>query len=180
MIIAFTGHRPEKLGGYGPSAVQDDVRRRIRNALADLRPSHAISGMALGVDQWAAEECDAAGIPWTAAIPFKGQESQWPAASQRRYRDLLGWATRIHVVSPGGYTREKMQDRNRWMVDNCDLLIAVWDGSDGGTANCYRYAKSIGRRIARINPLRRSPQATGTTEESTISTGFHDHPQVSR
>lgn len=152
MIVAFTGHRPEKLGGYGPSAIQEDVRRRIRAALAHLKPAHAISGMALGVDQWAAEECDAVGIPWTAAVPFIGQESRWTREAQRHYRDLLGWATRTVIVSPGGYQREKMQIRNRWMVNNCDVLIAVWDGSDGGTANCYRYAKSVGRRVARIDP----------------------------
>ncbi len=38
------------------------------------------------------------------------------------------------------------------MVNNCDMLIAVWDGSDGGTANCVKYAQSKGVDIRIINP----------------------------
>jgi uncharacterized phage-like protein YoqJ len=43
-----------------------------------------------------------------------------------------------------------LQKRNEWMVDHCDLLIAVWDGSEGGTANCVRYARHHERQIKRL------------------------------
>lgn len=108
--------------------------------------------MALGVDQWAAEICTDLGIPWTAAVPFEGQERKWPSASQQKYRALISKASSIHIVCDPGYAPWKMQARNEWMVDRCGLLIAVWDGTDGGTANCVRYAESVGRRIERINP----------------------------
>lgn len=110
----------------------------------------AISGMALGVDQWAAETCVALGIPFTAAIPFEGQESKWPWRAQRHYRELLEMAEERVVVCPGDYRPFKLQKRNEWMVDNCTLLIAVWDGSPGGTANCVRYATSIERPIKKL------------------------------
>ena len=45
-----------------------------------------------------------------------------------------------------------MQKRNEEMVDRCDLLIGVWDGSKGGTYNCINYAIDHGREIVRINP----------------------------
>ena len=45
-----------------------------------------------------------------------------------------------------------MQIRNQWMVDNCELLIAVFDGTSGGTANCVNYAKSIRKNTVVINP----------------------------
>jgi hypothetical protein len=38
------------------------------------------------------------------------------------------------------------------MVDNSDLLIAVWDGSSGGTSNCVSYATIKGKQIIRIDP----------------------------
>lgn len=161
MIVAFTGHRPDKLGGYGPSPTQDRVRQAIRNTLTgppplpqsiERRVTAAISGMALGVDQWAAEICVELGIPFTAAVPFVGQERRWPEDSQRRYQLLLQKAYNIVVVSPGGYHPWKMQARNEWMVKNSDVLLAVWDGSGGGTANCVRYAQEVGRAIWRIDP----------------------------
>lgn len=155
MKIAFTGHRPDKLGGYGPSATQERVRSAIRKALSERRDEieAVISGMALGVDQWAAEESLALNIPLIAAVPFAGQESVWPEQSQLRFRDLLSKASRVEIVCEGGYARWKMQRRNEWMVDHCDLLVAVWDGTTGGTANCVKYASKVGRDVLRINPV---------------------------
>lgn len=94
------------------------------------------------------------GIPITAAVPFAGQESQWPAASQKLYRDLLAKAARVEVVSSGGYAASKMQRRNEWMVDHCDRLLAVWDGTPGGTANCIGYALAKRKPITYITIAR--------------------------
>lgn len=152
--MAFTGHRPEKLGGYGPSRLQWAVRGALREALLALNPSLCISGMALGVDQWAAEACLELDIPFVAAVPFAGQESRWPAESQRHYHELLKRAWRVHVVSGGGYAPEKMHTRNEWMVDHCNTLVSVWNGSSGGTNNCREYAVKQEREIYWIDPRR--------------------------
>jgi len=45
-----------------------------------------------------------------------------------------------------------MNERNIWMVDNCDFLISVWDGTSGGTKNCVDYAISKKKDIIRIDP----------------------------
>ena len=46
-----------------------------------------------------------------------------------------------------------MQIRNRWMVDNSDLVLAVFDGKkEGGTWNCVKYAKSKNKEIVVIKP----------------------------
>ena len=152
LIVAFTGHRPQKLGGFGESLLQMWVRVKLREALVDLQPTEAISGMALGVDQWAAEICVELGIPFIAAVPCDGQEQTWPPPSQRRYHDLLKKAAHVEIVCPGPYESWKMQRRNEWMVDNADVVIAVWDGSSGGTANCARYAQKQKKIIRRIDP----------------------------
>ncbi len=153
MIVAFTGHRPDKLGGYKlPNDTYIKVCRDIDWLLKELNPEKVISGMALGVDQWAAHIAYKLGIPFVAAIPFEGQEMAWPEASQKTYRILRKLASEEVIVSPGGYSADKMQVRNIWMVDNCDSLIAVWDGSKGGTGNCVEYAKSVNRKIYQIDP----------------------------
>jgi uncharacterized phage-like protein YoqJ len=153
-VVAFTGHRPNKLGGYRiPNPTFTAVTEQIRSALEDLKPTQAISGMALGVDQWAAQICIELDIPFIAAVPFEGQEKVWPEASKKTYQELLDKAERIVVVTPGKYDAWKMQKRNEWMVDHCDVLIAVWNGDLlGGTSNCVAYAKSVGKEIIRITP----------------------------
>jgi uncharacterized phage-like protein YoqJ len=152
MIVAFTGHRPAKLGGYKDNPLQQKIRKAIEDTLLKLKPEKAISGMALGVDQWAAEICLKLEIPFLAAVPFVGQESVWPKESQEKYRELLRKADSIFIVSPAPYAAWKLQKRNEWMVDHCDKLIAIWDGTAGGTGNCVEYAKKIGREVYRIDP----------------------------
>lgn len=153
MIVSFTGHRPEEISGYGGGLCQDWVIQQLNNILYLTKPSLAISGMALGVDQWAAANCTYLNIPWIAAIPFVGQEKVWPPESQDQYWRILKNAKEVKIVSEGGYSPEKMQLRNEWMVDNSDLVIAVWNGvPKGGTANCVRYAELVKKPILRIDP----------------------------
>lgn len=141
IIVAGTGHRPQKLGGFGP-----DIGRRLLALvmpwLAENRPDEVISGMALGYDQALAEAAIHLGIPVTAAVPFDGQEARWPDAARARYRSILAKASRLVVVSPGGYAAAKLFTRNEWMVDQCTMLLALFDGSPaGGTAAAIDYAQ---------------------------------------
>lgn len=142
MILAATGHRPDKLGGYC-----DDVRRRLialaAGHLTAVRPDRVISGMALGWDQAVAEAALQIAIPLIAAVPFVGQERRWPPESQRRYLGLIERAEAVEIVCdfPGA---KAMQLRNEWMVDHADEVVALWNGSWGGTFNCLAYARRRG------------------------------------
>lgn len=152
MIVAFTGHRPSKIGFWDP--LHPDVlrvRKALRDALARNWPLYAISGMALGVDTWAAETCVEMGIPFVAALPCDDWGSQWALPSRERYQALLGKAKEIVIVSPGPYKPWKNQRRNEWMVDHCSRLFAVHDGSQsGGTYNCLVYAAEVRREVVRL------------------------------
>jgi len=55
------------------------------------------------------------------------------------------------MVHDGPYNSTCMQDRNEWMVDHCHALVAVWNGTGGGTANCVGYAKRVGKPIVMID-----------------------------
>ncbi len=171
MIVAFSGHRPQKVGGYGDTPLRRAITSALRNILVELRPTLAISGMALGVDQWAAQLCIDLSIPFDAYVPFNGQESRWPDASKREYLALLRKARKIRVIA-NAYSNAAFQRRNEAMVDDCDVLVAVWDGSAGGTANCVRYAEGAAQRRAcnGFGPLtieRIDPRTLSTTGDTT-------------
>lgn len=164
MIVAGTGHRPQKLGGYGPNPLARAISTRIGEELDRLRPERVISGMALGVDQWLAWLAVRRGIPFTAALPFTGQFTKWSQEQKEKYGQLLELCSaevdtslghacdRCHRTDWRNQMRHLYQVRNEWMVDRCTVLIAVWDGSNSGTGNCVRYAENVGRPLVRINP----------------------------
>ncbi len=142
MIVAATGHRPDKLGGHS-----DRTRLALGGLateyLAMTRPDKVVSGMALGWDQTVAAACVALDIPFIAAVPFEGQERTWPAEAQTRYRWLLTQAESVEIVCDYNSTKA-FQVRNEWMVDRADRMAALWDGSWGGTFNCVKYAEKRG------------------------------------
>ncbi len=154
MIIAGTGHRPQKLGGFKlPNPTYNYVCQQIEKHFLELKPEKVISGMALGYDQWLAVIAIKLKISLIAAVPFEGQEKAWNAESQTIYKKILSKASEVVIVSDGGYANWKMQVRNEWMVNHADLMLACYDGSAGGTANCINYAKKIGKELIIINPL---------------------------
>ena len=148
MIVAGTGHRPDKMGGYSDKVFCGLVDL-ARTWLNDARPKRVISGMALGWDQALAQATLDLGIPLIAAVPFNGFEGRWPFSSQKKMWRLLDLADEVHIVHPypGSVA---LQIRNEWMADRAHLMLALWDGSWGGTFNCIRYAEKIGRPIENL------------------------------
>jgi uncharacterized phage-like protein YoqJ len=155
MIVAITGHRPNKLGNEwnidGP--ISEKIKKALKRVLSNVEPTRMISGMALGVDTiWALLALEK-GIPLTAAIPCKNHSSKWTKSNQDVYNSILtNPLTTVHIVSDEEYNDTCMQNRNIFMVDNSDLLVAVWNETAGGTANCVNYAKKQNKRILPINP----------------------------
>lgn len=143
LVWSFTGHRPDKIGndvaGLYPHAMA--IRLWFRDLIKLWTPKEAYVGMAMGVDTWAAEECIRADIPYVASIPFEGFDKAWPAASRNHLQWLLLRAKEIVIVSTGTYRPYFYQQRNQFMVDNSQQLIAVWNGTKGGTWNCINYAR---------------------------------------
>jgi uncharacterized phage-like protein YoqJ len=176
MIIAATGHRPHKLGGYG----SDTHKRLLRLARSYLeqqeKPEAIISGMALGWDMaWAMAglELD---IPLIAAVPFDGQESRWPREEQRVYQRLLARASEVQVINPGSYAPEKFERRNEWMVDAAPRVAALWSGAPGGTARCVAYADSQQKPVDNLWPLWRSPGLAPAPQTANGAEAFSVRP----
>ncbi len=86
------------------------------------------------------EEAMKLNIPVLAAIPCLEQDKFWAPASRVRYHEMLGKVQAVEYVTKEPYKKHVMQTRNMWMVDRAAMLIAIFAGSPGGTANCVKYA----------------------------------------
>ena len=139
----FTGHRPENLDKPEDDVIEG-LKKEIRTAPADGFRTF-ISGMARGVDLWAAEIVLAlrdkgAEIRLICASPYRGFESRWSRDWQERYRRVMEQADLVRFICPG-YSRDCFQRRNQWMVDHSARVIAVYNGQPSGTRNTVEYAR---------------------------------------
>lgn len=140
--VCFTGHRPEKLTRF-EWLIKRDLEKQIRQAIADGL-NVFITGMARGVDIWAAEivlKLRDAGQPvkLMCACPYDGFEQGWSRDWQERYTAILAAADYVKYVCPG-YSRSCFQIRNEWMVNHAARVIAVFNNTPSGTMNTIEYA----------------------------------------
>lgn len=159
---SFTGHRPEKLHGYNPRTEGNnkmllELRKIIIDHIENKDVSIFITGMALGIDMWAARIVLALKgsypqLQLVAAVPCKNHSSKWIKSSQDEWQGIIDKCDHVHYVSDEDYTHWCMQVRNEWMVNNSDYVIGVHDGSKGGTYNCIKYAEKNEKNITRLNP----------------------------
>ena len=160
----FTGHRPQNLP-WGKHE-EDLGCRKTREALA-LAIEYAYQdgyrffycGMARGIDLMAAElvlhsKQFHPDIMLIAAVPCPGQTKGWSMAEIQRYCDILEQcrSEHIQILSPS-HTAQCMMERNRYMVDNSQRVIAVYNGNaSGGTAYTISYALHQCLEIVMIDP----------------------------
>lgn len=151
----FTGHRPEKLR-QSEKEITPLLEMAIRASINDGFVTF-ISGMARGVDIWAAEivlrlRDQGAPIHLICASPYEGFERSWSADWQKRYRRIWAAADYAKFIFPA-YRRDCFQRRNEWMVDHSAQVIAVYNGEPSGTKNTIKYAQA--KDIPVINILSR-------------------------
>lgn len=158
----FTGSRPQNLPcGFHeerPNCVRlkELLRQEIEALITEQSISHFISGMALGVDQWAAEAVlelkkTYPHITLESAIPCETQATKWRVEQQERYFTITSQCDKETMLQRA-YTSDCMQRRNRYMVDSSRIVLAVWNGNAGGTGSTVNYARQLGRTIVCINP----------------------------
>lgn len=161
ITCCFTGHRSQKL----PWRFNEQDERCLQmkeNAKQEIISAinrgyiYFISGMAIGFDMICAElvlelKKQYPQIKLICAIPCKGQEKVWNSLIQKRYNNIIKQADK-KVVLAEKYTPECMLDRNRYMINNSSLCIALFDGKPGGTAKTITYAKENKVKVIEIKP----------------------------
>lgn len=160
MKCCVTGHRPE--GFPFPREADDYQFCSYREMLKDLILSlinegfdYFITGMAKGADLDLAKAVidlrdNFTNIKLEAALPYPIKSTQSPCDSTLEKRYCLKQCN-IKTEVSGAYFRGCMQKRNRYMVDNSDMVIAIWNGEKkGGTWNTIQYAISKNKPVRYI------------------------------
>lgn len=165
-VCSFTGHRPQKLNignEKDPECVH--LKKMLRDEILhtiDQGYTGFISGMAPGTDLWAAEitlnikliyDIWDKDLKLYAAVPFDTQDKYWNDEIKERYYHVLNSCDGIFYIcdesSKSAYLR-----RNDFLVKNASKLIAVYNGSQGGTAYTVEHARKKGLDVSVILPVK--------------------------
>jgi len=157
LTVAIVGHRPDRILN------SERVEQKIGEILDLIRVGlgrHAsgrgslrlVSALAEGADRLAAAAALERGIALEAVLPFPDEEYErdFGDDSRKEFRALLGQAKSVLVLDGAAGRRDKAYEAaGKALLDNCDVLVAVWDGEPargrGGTREVVEEA--VRRRI---------------------------------
>lgn len=144
---AFTGHR--QLGGD----FDRQLLERVTESLIRRGVNTFLCGMARGFDLAAAEivlKLKAAyKIKLVACIPYEGQADYFSSSDRERYFNILEYCDEKKVFAKS-YNRYCMFARDRYMVENCSVLVCYLRKNSGGTYYTVNCAKSAGVKIIEV------------------------------
>ena len=161
-VCMFTGHRPKGLPfGYNErdsrcKKLKKELKKLILNKIKNENVTTFLSGMALGTDMFAAEivlelKRKFRNITLTAVLPCRTQAARWNKEAIARYELILAKCDKI-IVLQDEYTQSCMPKRNLYMVEHSDCIIAVWSGTEGGTATTIRFASERHLPVTVLDP----------------------------
>ncbi|QUE25557.1 DprA-like DNA processing chain A [Microbacterium phage SadLad] len=159
--VMVTGHRAQKI----PAESHDWVKLELERLAIKLRDQHGtqigVSGMALGADIWWAQAVKYAWLDLWAFLPFPQQADRWAPADVALWNEMRSRAA-YEVVTAPEYSVGALFQRNEDMLENSDLVIAVWDPTvtSGGTYATVQSAVRRGLPIVHMHP---HPLAQTTT-----------------
>lgn len=163
-VVGATGHRPQHLQHLvGACRWARDEAARVAVKVRDgYGCTTAISGLALGWDQWWAQAALDAGLDLWVHIPFEGQPDRWTAGDRQAWADLRARATKETVYGTNPVdTRQAtrlLMARNHGMIRNSDAMACLWirDKTTGGTWSAVRRIKTTGMPAIHLDPATRT------------------------
>ena len=152
MTVCFTGHRSI------PDADKEKLSKRIMDEIEKLYDMGArtfIAGGALGFDMLC-ETCVIAlrrlkgDVKLILALPCREQDKNWSEIEKLCLYNIKVMADKVVYVSES-YSSDCMFKRNRYMVDNSDVVICYKDGRlKGGTYYTMKYALDNNKKIINL------------------------------
>lgn len=138
MKITITGHRPPRL-----KENQEVIESWLKKKFEEYRPELVILGMAQGVDQIAAWTCKEYGWNFKAIYAFKRE-----LHPVEKHLTECDYCKEVVFLKEEYSKRSDYIERDRVMVDEGDVVLAVWDGVPiGGTWETIKYAREQGKKV---------------------------------
>jgi len=134
-------------------ALSKQINKLVERGVTDF-----LCGMAQGADLWCAAIVLALrdrnrALKLHCILPCKGQANTWPESYYKHYYHILEQADSIFFVNRE-YHEGCMLERNRFMVENASILLAVYNGTQrSGTGATVNYARKLGREIIIMEPV---------------------------
>jgi len=144
-LLKFEEHNPYYL------ELKAKVKEQTINLIEDLAVIHFISGMDIGVEQYAAEivldlKKIYPKITLEGVLPFETQASKWSEFQRDKYYSIMKRSDK-ETLFQYHYTDDCIKKHNQYIINKSKFVILVCNGVTNRVGKLISYAKSIGRVV---------------------------------
>lgn len=161
-LLAFTGLKPHKMpfGFDEDSPACISLKEMIKKSLIELieneNVTRFISSVSMGIEMICAEivlelKREYPYLELEAAVTHKEQSLLWPDKYRERYDAILEQCVYINLSSDE-YMEGLIEKRNKYMINKCDLILAIWNEKSGVIGDFMSYALKRKKQIIIIDP----------------------------
>jgi hypothetical protein len=201
LSVGIIGHRPNRI----PEDVRPRIAREVAEILAAIRAEaiaaqtrHAhcfatspprlavVTALAEGADRMAIEAALADGFELETPLPFPAHEYEndfESRSAKEAFRSFLGRSRAIlELEGNRGQAGKSYAAAGLVVLDNSDILIAIWDGGAadgrGGTVELIAEAARRGMPVIRVDVTASPPRLhwRGLDDRHTTPMHIDDHP----
>jgi hypothetical protein len=202
LSVGVVGHRPDRLPENKRAGIARDIALALEAIRAEAISAHArytnffvratpkltlVTALAEGADRVAAEAALANGFELEMPLPFAADEYEKdfesPAGKSAFHRLLARASGVLELDGNRAQAGRSYADAGLVVLDNADILIAVWDGGAahgrGGTTEMIHEAAKRGMPIVRIDVEGENQpilQWRGLGNRHTLPAHLDDHP----
>lgn len=85
-------------------------------------------------------------------IPFEELHVNWPETERNRYFSVLEQCDVENMISRG-FSLTCYRRCARYLVDQCDALLILWNGKSGDTGDAVAMTRRSGRSVILLSPF---------------------------
>lgn len=154
-VVGFTGHRSIT----DQKAVADAISTTLDGIAATRGAMLAISSLAAGADTLFVSEVARRNIPSFLILPFPRERfrQDFEPGDWLSVAPLMERAAHVEEVRGSQSDEEAYMEAGVRIVDQADVVIAVWDGNPtgglGGTGDVVGYARGLSKPLLWLNPV---------------------------
>lgn len=162
--VGVTGHR--KLGADLRVHCRVQQQRtflldRLRGMAKDCgKDIFAYSAFAIGADQLFAEAALGLQVPLVGLAPFEEYPEDFEGDDRTRFEKFLNYCVRVEKRPPKKRSNKAHFNTGKWMVKQCDSVVAVWDGQRakgvGGTGDVVKFGTEKSKEVMVIDPEKKN------------------------
>ena len=147
-VCAFTGHRDLVNYDFDELLLERVILNLVKNGVTRF-----LCGMAVGFDMKAAQAVlelkKRYNVELVACLPCSNQSERFSVKNKITYKEILEKCDEV-IVLEREYTTGCMFRRDRYLVDNCDVLISFLRKNRGGTYYTVKYAKKENKKVIEL------------------------------